>query len=96
MKLDDLLQDWESAKAKLKKYEEIVESRRKAVMRYMLDKQTKEIKTSHYSVKMSTATRETLTKKDVPREIWDKYSKKVSYETCVLRKRGAKGSPDRT
>ncbi len=39
------------------------------------------------NISISDGTRSSITKKDVPSEIWEKYSKKSSYEILNIRKK---------
>jgi hypothetical protein len=50
----------------------------------MIDNELDEIKSGSIRVKKSVCNRDFLNKKDIPKDIWEKYSKKNSYYTFKL------------
>ena len=66
--------------------EEELEKHKNKVIAYMKNKEINSLVTSNYMVKCSNCSRESIAKKDLPPEIWQRYHKKSSYDTYKLTK----------
>ncbi len=54
----------------------------------ILKKQEKtEMETNHGYVSLKTATKSFVTKKNLPKDLWDKYSSSTKYETLTVRQK---------
>ena len=87
MTIDNILQKWDEAKVKKAMYEKECDLCRDSVERYMKKKEQDSLQGSRYNVSKRTITREQLPKKDLPSDIWDKYSSKFTYTSYYLKKR---------
>lgn len=47
---------------------------------------TQKIDSDSYQIKKTLMTRETISKKELPKEVWDRYSKACSYSTIRVKK----------
>ena len=82
---DAVCQKWNWAKSEKAAMEKIVEQSKTAIENMLMDRRTNEIKTESYEVKKSEQSREFVTKKDMPADIWDKYAKKSSFSVLALK-----------
>ena len=86
------LAKWMEARQKLEEYTKRVEKYRKLVEQFMLDSSVSSLpfvdKISGLSMKvtMTMMSRETLSKNDVPSDIWDKYCKASRFRTLRISK----------
>lgn len=82
--IDDLLSNWYKAKQEIYLLEQKCEKYKKVSEKIMsqLDKNT--LNTSSYSLKKIDIVRNTISKNDVPSDIWDKYSKRNKYSSFYL------------
>ena len=72
MDIDSVLKKWNDAKIRKTEVEKECEIYKEAVERYMAKKDKNKIESADYSVQRRSITRESLTKNEVPPEIWAK------------------------
>lgn len=81
---EQLFERWNTIKEQirtLQKEEDTIKTRIKSVMG-KINKNT--LTTPSYQVKISNITRESLSKKDCPSEVWQKYCKKTTFSMLKL------------
>lgn len=84
---------WLESKQKLDEYTKKTEKYRKLIELYMIENGAKELyHTSHggignatHKVTLSTCSRETLGKRDVPSDLWEKYCKATRFRTLRVK-----------
>ena len=82
--MDQLLDKWFKLKQeiqKLSKEEEAIKARIKSGMK---TKKLDAFRTTHYRVVIKEMSRESLSKKECPPEVWKKYAKKNTYDMIKL------------
>lgn len=84
MNIDTVLEEWNNSKEKKSYYEKECEKYKEAVERYMNNKQISKITGKQYVVNRRNNTRTTLSKKDIPNDIWTKYSTRVNYNSYYI------------
>lgn len=85
--ISEKVEDWYKAKEKAAFYEKEAEKLKKKIINHMIQEQLDSIKTVNFSVTKKSISRESLSKKDVPDDIWKKYSKEISYDTYTIKER---------
>lgn len=85
--IDILLEKWYDAKKELSALEKKVENYKKFAERIMDKENINNLSNDKYNLIKREMNRTVLAKDDVPREIWHKYSKNISYSMFVLRKK---------
>ena len=80
----NFLEQWNEAKMKISDLERKCEKYKRAADKVMNAKGTNSIKYGDITVKRKDIARSTLSKKDVPRDIWDRYCKATSYTAYYL------------
>ena len=78
------LEAWAKYKKLKDEYEDLMEEAKSKVVKYMKDKDINVLSTDDYLVKSSSLNRETISKNDLPPDIWQKYCKKNS-PVCAVR-----------
>jgi len=86
MNVDTLLEEWSQAKEKKLYYEKKCEKYKKSVEKYMNQKGRSLIKGKKFTVSKVNITRENLSKQNVPKDVWNKYSNRFSYDSYYLKK----------
>ena len=86
--VDLLLQKWDEAKKQIADLEERITKYKKAADKLMEEDNT--LVGKNFSLTKRTMTRETITKRDVPSEVWSKYAKRVSFPAYYLSFKGKK------
>lgn len=91
---DELLEKWFKTKSEISLLEKKCDKYKRCAEKIMeeLDKNT--ISSSNYTLKKVDMSRNTISKNDVPSEIWNKYSKKSSFSSYYLNSK-TKKSPKR-
>jgi hypothetical protein len=84
MNIEENIQKWYELRELINQKEKEMEKYKSEVSKYMIDNELDEIKSGSIRVKKSVCNRDFLNKKDVPKDIWEKYSKKNSYYTFKL------------
>lgn len=82
--IETLLEKWFETKQKISELEEKCEKYKRCTERIMNNKDINEISTSFHKVKRREITRTSLSKKDVPKDIWNKFSKENTYSVYYL------------
>jgi len=85
--IDHLLEKWDRAKAEKSNWEEKADKYKERIERMMNSQDVDRLKTDRYVVVMRSNTRQTVSKANLPKEIWDRYSTRVSYNSLHLTKR---------
>ena len=75
--IENLLNKWYSAKQEISQLEKKIEN-------------TDEIASDNYILKRKELNRTTIGKKDLPEDIWDRYSKELFYNAFYISKKGEK------
>jgi hypothetical protein len=84
--MSNLLEHWAETKEKITQLEKDLEKYKRLAARIMSREDSNIIKNNFYTLKRRELFRETLSKQDVPDEIWRKYSKSHSYSAFYLSK----------
>lgn len=82
--IDDLLSNWYKTKQEITLLEQKCEKYKKVAEKIMSQKEKDVLNSDSYSLKKIDIVRSTISKNDVPSDIWDKYSKKTSYSSYYL------------
>lgn len=82
--ISTLLEKWSEDKASLVEIEKRIEKYKRLANRIMNNQDTDKLSNTYYTLKRRELSRTTLTKQDVPNEIWKKYSRSVSYSAYYL------------
>ena len=93
-KIDNLLDKWYLLKQDIQKQQKIEEQIRTKIKNAMHTKNLKEMTTEKYKVSVCNLSRETLSKNVCPREIWEKYRKKSTFDVVKLTKLSIKNERD--
>ena len=86
MNIDTVLEEWNNAKERKAYYEKECDKYKDAVERYMNKKESDKISGRHYSVNRRHTTRQTISKKSVPVDVWNKYSVRTTYDSYYISK----------
>jgi cytochrome c-type biogenesis protein CcmH/NrfG len=84
--LDALLAKWHNAKQELSLAETNVKKYRDRINGVMDDKAKNELRTENFSVSRRTISKETVSKSDLPADIWGRYASKSVYTALYLKK----------
>ena len=79
--LQEIIDHWHIAKDKISKYQKELDQCKSEVEKYMNSQNINHIS----SVKRRMTTRESVSKNDMPAEIWSQYSKKSNFWTYTLK-----------
>lgn len=85
-KLDELMRDWSKVKSKISELEEREKSIKDLITNIMNDNKSDILTTENYNVKRRYMEKSTISKKDVPNDIWEKYSKISKYSAMYLKR----------
>ena len=85
MDIDTILQKWDHAKKQNSLFEKECEKYKDAVERYMKKKDISTITGKYYTVSKRSNTRQQLSKKSVPLDIWDQYATRITYNSYYLK-----------
>jgi hypothetical protein len=85
--IKEAVEEWYKAKEKVAFYEKQVDKLKQKVIEYMKEKEVESIVTTNYIVSKRVLSRDSLTKKDVPEDIWKKYARNLSYDAYYIKER---------
>ena len=86
MDLDSILKKWDNSKAKMKKLEKNIEKYKKAIARLMRERNEKKIISRNYSIEKRSVTRRYVSRDNIPKDVWEKYSVSCTYDSYHLKK----------
>lgn len=84
-KLEEILERWDNAREKMNALSNSIDTYKECVSRLMNKRGTNSLSVGKYKVVRSRTTRSTMSKKNVPSEIWHKYSTDTSFDTLTLK-----------
>ena len=84
--IDTILEKWYEGKEKIAMLQKRMESYKKYIERRMNKSGQNQIRTSKYFAMREIRSRSYISKKSIPKELWDKYSHKCEYYTYSLKK----------
>ena len=79
-----LLERWSEAKAELAELEKKVEKYKRLANRVMDQQGGNELSSTYYTLKRKNMSRTTISKRDVPKQVWDRYARTCSYPAYYL------------
>ena len=85
--IDDLLDTWFKTKLQIALLEKKCEKYKKYCEKIMNKNEEDRLTSSDYILKRAHTTRSTVCKKDLPVDIWNKYSKESSFPIYYLRQK---------
>ena len=88
--VDTILEKWHDTKEQISSLEKRLEKYKKYAERIMDNEDKDEINNSNYSLTRRNMSRTTLSKDDLPKDIWNKYARNINYPMYILRKKKEK------
>ena len=85
--IDTLLQKWNETKSKIKELETKCEKYKKLCGEIMDERNSDVIDRHIFILNRRIVTKATISRLDVPSDIWDEYSKKTTYPSYFLTKK---------
>lgn len=85
-KLDELMREWSKVKRNISELEDREKSIKMLVTDIMKDEKVSSLYTDSYKVVRKIQKRSTVTQKDLPEEIWRKYSKTSEFPVFYLKR----------
>ncbi len=85
--IDTLLEKYNDTKEQISILEKKLEKYKKYAERVMDDEDKDEISNFNFSLTRRNMSRTTLSKNDIPKDIWNKYARNINYPMYVLRKK---------
>lgn len=79
-----LLERWSEAKKEMTELEKKVEKYKRLANRVMEQQGVDEFSSQSYTLKKKKITRKTISKQDVPKDVWEKYGRSISYTVYYL------------
>ena len=82
--IETLLEKWYDMKQEISELETKCDKYKRCMERIMDNKGVDIISSSNHKLKRKQITRATLSKKNVPKDLWDKYSRESTYPVYYL------------
>lgn len=83
--INELLDSWYSTKLKIACLEKKCDKYKNYCDKILNKMEKNSLSTYDYNLKRVTSTRSTVSKKDLPKNIWDQYSNKVTFSSFYLK-----------
>jgi len=88
--IDTLLEKWYKIKQEIALLEKKCDKYKKYAEKIMNDQEVNLLSNQVYSLTKREMNRAVLLKEDIPRDIWNKYSKSITYPMYVIKKKKEK------
>ena len=85
--IEKILEKWHKYKGELAELEKKVQRYKDKVEKYMNTEQTNNLTSTNFLVSRVSFSKTTVSKKDVPDEIWNKYCKRSKYWMYTLKQK---------
>jgi len=85
--MDTLLEKYNDTKEQISILEKKLEKYKKYAERIMDNEDKDEISNLKFSLTRRNMSRTTLSKDDIPKDIWNKYARNINYPMYILRKK---------
>lgn len=85
--IKEKVSEWYKMKEQAAFFDKKADKLRNDIMSYMKDINIDSIVTTDYIVKKKELSRESVTKKDLPEDVWKQYCKRLNYETLTIKER---------
>jgi hypothetical protein len=82
--LKNNITEWNKYKNLINEYDKKMEKYKNKVISYMKENELETLITEDFIVKSSKCSRESISKQDLPKDIWNQYCKSSSYHTYKL------------
>lgn len=82
-----ILDDWYKAKLTIKSLEKRIERHKKILNRYMDVRRVNSVSNNDYVLVRRVSTRETVSKKDMSPELWNRFAKKTRFPSFYVSKK---------
>jgi hypothetical protein len=82
--IEDLLEKWHKTKKDISDLEAKCDKYKKLAEKILTTTGANSVSSSTYKLTRKNMSRETLAKKDVPTDVWNKYSRKVEYSAYYI------------
>ena len=86
-KIKKYVEEWHKYKSLISEYEKKMERVKQKVIDYMKDNESSTLYTDEFIIKATPQKRETISKQDLPEDIWKKYSKENKFYTYKITER---------
>ena len=86
MNIDDLLEKWNAVNEDIRKAQRKVEKYKQAMNENMNQKNLDKIEGKEYAIHRRRITKLTVTKANLPKELWDRYSTRCTFDAYYLKK----------
>lgn len=83
--IEELLESWNNAKLEISKYEKLCDKYKTYCDKIMNKLDKDDLSSSKYTLKRKEMTRSTISKKDLPKDIWNKYCNESSFSVFYLK-----------
>ena len=87
IKLKEYVSGWNDAKDKASHFEKLADKYKQKVIDYMIENNLDTIKTEDFIVTKRTTSRDSISKNDLPEDVWKKYYKTTTYDTYSIKSR---------
>lgn len=84
--IDTLVDKWTDTKQEIASLEKKLEKYKKYAEHLMKKTNTSELKGTSYTIKRHDLCRSVMSKDDVPKEVWTKYSRNINYNMFTIKK----------
>jgi hypothetical protein len=85
--IEKILEKWHKYKGELAELEKKVQRYKDKVEKYMNSEQTNNLSSTNFLVSRVSCSKTTVSKKDVPDEVWNKYCKRSKYWMYTLKQK---------
>lgn len=85
--INNLLEHWMDVKIQLVEFELSLAKYKKLASKIMIKNDTTTLSSDKYLLRQRNISKKTLSKDDVPKEIWNKYAKTTTYNAYYLSKK---------
>jgi hypothetical protein len=85
--MNEIIDKYVHARNKIAEYNKIMDHCKEKIKNHLKDYPNQNYCNNGYEAKLKTNFRETIHKKDVPNDIWEKYAVATKYETLNINKK---------
>lgn len=85
--IQNLLENWHDTKKNITELEKKFDKYKKLAEKIMSSQNCSKLESKYYSLSKRKLTRQQLSRQNIPKDIWDKYSHEITYPVFYIKKK---------
>ena len=86
MTVDEIITEYQNTSVKIREFERYRDTLNKKIQEYMVKKGRSSVNNADYQIRLISQSRETVNKRSLPPDLWEKYKTEIKYNRLSVTK----------